>query len=154
MAEWVASAEAEPVEESMILECRVRIDRDRRGHTAPAGRGRRAIWAMAAVLASLHGSVNARAAAQDDTEVTPRIAAATERGLAWLSEKQLPSGGWAADVGYKLRQDYQIRESGTEHVGVTALAGMAFLAGGNLPDRGPYGDELARAVDYLLSNFF
>jgi len=35
-------------------------------------------------------------------------------------------------------------------VGVTALAGMAILASGTLPGRGPYGEPLSRAIDYLL----
>ena len=36
-------------------------------------------------------------------------------------------------------------------VGITALAALAFMAAGNSPGRGPYGKELARAIDYLLS---
>ena len=35
-------------------------------------------------------------------------------------------------------------------MGVTALAGIAFLAGGHLPGRGEYGDALDRAVDFVL----
>jgi hypothetical protein len=36
-------------------------------------------------------------------------------------------------------------------VGVTALAGMAFLAGGNLPGRGQHGDTVAACLDFVLS---
>ena len=35
---------------------------------------------------------------------------------------------------------------------VCGLCGMAFLAGGSTPGRGPYGRTVQRAVDYLLNN--
>ncbi|MHC5063735.1 MAG: prenyltransferase/squalene oxidase repeat-containing protein, partial [Planctomycetota bacterium] len=38
------------------------------------------------------------------------------------------------------------------HVGVTALGGMAFLAGGHLPGRGEYGEVVQRATDALLAS--
>ena len=34
---------------------------------------------------------------------------------------------------------------------VTALAGMAMMAGGSTPGRGPFGRQVNRCVDYLLS---
>ena len=33
---------------------------------------------------------------------------------------------------------------------ICGLPGMAFLAGGSTPGRGPYGDRVQRAIDYLL----
>jgi len=106
-------------------------------------------------LAALTASASPAAAGTDEygpTEFTPKIARAAERGLKWLAAKQLESGAWEADVGYKLQQDYQVRSPHSPHVGVTALAGMAFLAGGHLPGRGPYGDNLERAVHFLLTS--
>ena len=38
------------------------------------------------------------------------------------------------------------------HIGVTALAGMAFLAGGHLPGRGEYGPQIEKALDFISRN--
>ena len=38
------------------------------------------------------------------------------------------------------------------HVGITALAGLAFMADGNLPRRGPYGEQVERALEFVLGN--
>jgi hypothetical protein len=38
-----------------------------------------------------------------------------------------------------------------EHVGVTALCGMAFISAGYVPGRGKYGRVLNKAVDFVLS---
>ena len=35
-------------------------------------------------------------------------------------------------------------------MGVTSLGILAFLAGGHIPGRGPYGDVLDRAVDFVM----
>ena len=72
------------------------------------------------------------------------------RGLDWLAAHQNPDGSWTAKIGFKLNSDY--RETGEAgHVGVTALAGTAFLASGDTPERGKYSAVLARALDYVLS---
>jgi hypothetical protein len=76
--------------------------------------------------------------------------AAAEHGLVWLAQQQRASGAWAADVGYKLEDGYQVWNEGAEHVGVTALAGMAFLAGGHVPGRGPHGKVVERALDWVV----
>ena len=75
---------------------------------------------------------------------------AAERGLHFLAEQQQSDGSWSGDVGYKLEEGYRVWNRDAAHVGVTALAGMAFLAGGHVPGRGPYGSVVDRAVDYLL----
>ncbi len=84
--------------------------------------------------------------------------AAAERGLRWLIAQQTESGGWRGDVGHKRGDWYDVfhsaeqqRQRGGIHVGVTALATLAFVAGGHLPDRGPHGDAVHRAVDSLLA---
>ncbi len=84
-------------------------------------------------------------------EVTPRLVAAVDRGLEFLASQQQGDGSWIGSVGFKLNQDYQVQEADVPHVGVTALCGMAFLAGGHLPDRGPYGAVLDRAIDFLIA---
>lgn len=85
---------------------------------------------------------------------------AAERGLAWLAAQQTARGCWTGIVGHKSQDDYvelpqgmtveRQRRDGHGHPGVTALCGMAFLAGGHLPDRGTYQAVVQRAHDYLL----
>lgn len=75
---------------------------------------------------------------------------AAERGLLYLAEQQNEDGSWDADVGYKLEEGYRVWNRDAAHVGVTALAGMAFLAGGHVPGRGKYGTVVDKTVDYLL----
>jgi hypothetical protein len=77
------------------------------------------------------------AGARPFTEMTPEIRASVERGLAWLSKAQSPSGAFG---------------SGSAPVATTSIAGMAFLAGGHLPGRSKYGDNVKRALTFLLKN--
>jgi len=71
--------------------------------------------------------------------VTPAADEAIARGLAFLASRQNEDGSFGATT-YR------------GNVAVCALAGLAFMAGGSTPDRGPYGDQVARSVDYLLAN--
>jgi hypothetical protein len=97
-----------------------------------------------------------------DAALARRIAtaqAAAGRGLAWLAAQQQPSGCWLGDVGQKGSYDYVVtttaaeqRASGSGHVGVTAIAGLAFLAGGHLPGRGEHGAVLRKAIDYVVAH--
>ena len=83
--------------------------------------------------------------------ITADLQQAVARGHRWLADHQHPSGFWAEDVGFKLNTDYSVTRGDVAHVGVTALAGMSFLAGGHLPGRGEYGKVLDRTLDYMLS---
>lgn len=67
---------------------------------------------------------------------------ALENGLAYLARRQ------AQTVTGAFPPDDRQPERGT--VGITALSTLAMLAGGSSPGRGPFGNEVARAVDYLL----
>lgn len=69
------------------------------------------------------------------TEITPQTRASIEKGLRWLSRNQSRSGAYG---------------SGSANVATTAIAGMAFLAGGHLPGRSVYGENVLAAVRYLL----
>ena len=73
-----------------------------------------------------------------------------DRALAWLESTQNADGSWTADVGFKLNQAYEVTAEEQHHVGVTALAGLAFLSAGNLPGRGRYGNTIGRATDFVL----
>lgn len=85
-------------------------------------------------------------------KITKAQEEATERGLNWLARCQNEDGSWNAGIGYKLNNRYRTTKEDTGHVGVTALAGMAYLAGGHLPGRGKYGKVLDGAVDFVLKS--
>jgi hypothetical protein len=59
-----------------------------------------------------------------------------DRGLKFLSGTQRADGSFKTeDLGQP---------------GITSLCVMAFLARGHVPEEGPYGDQLARAIDFVL----
>jgi hypothetical protein len=61
---------------------------------------------------------------------------AVDHGLEFLSRTQRPDGSFEApDVGQP---------------GITSLCVMAFLSRGHVPEEGLYGDQLARAIDFVL----
>jgi hypothetical protein len=82
--------------------------------------------------------------------VTPEQLRAVEHGLEWLVANQNDDGSWTARIGYKLNTGYEYTAADRGHVGVSALAGMAFLAGGHLPGRGHYGPTVERCLDFVL----
>lgn len=71
----------------------------------------------------------------DDTEWT-RIDTAVEKSLRWLASQQQEDGSFPSIP--------------TGQPGVTSLAMMAYLAHGHLPDAGPYGEHLAKALKFIL----
>jgi hypothetical protein len=85
-----------------------------------------------------------RDTSRDTTDlVTAEVERAVERGLAFLSRRQITQGrgkGSFGTAGY------------SGGVAVCGLAGLAFMAGGNPPGRGPYGKHVERAIEYLLEN--
>ena len=94
---------------------------------------------------------------------TNEIESSVDRGLEWLASRQHQDGFWNGDTGRKgsdTRYDNYTIEStvdqqlrrGEGHIGVTALAGMAFLSGGHLPNRGKYGVVVAKTLDYILDH--
>jgi len=78
-------------------------------------------------------------------EITAAQQRAVELGLDCLAKRQLKSGGFGADGGFYGGG------SGDGHVGITALAGVAFMAAGNLPGRGKYGENVQRIVEFLCA---
>lgn len=85
--------------------------------------------------------------------VTPEIRASVDRGLEWLASRQNENGSWTCMVGMKLNEEYTHDEGAakSDHVCVTALAGMAFLAHGDVPGQGRYGQVIEKALDFVLS---
>ena len=103
-----------------------------------------------------------RERASEDAFTEPRAAEidrAVARGLRWLAEQQEPCGGWVGDAGHKQGDGYVVyhsadkcREEGGAFMGVSALAGLAFLADGQTPDRAPYDRLIDRLLDYLIAH--
>ena len=73
----------------------------------------------------------------DFVEITPQLQAATTRGLAFLASAQAKDGS------------YGTRRYG-RHVGITALACLAFMADGHLPHRGQYDSQVRKGLDFIL----
>ena len=88
-------------------------------------------------------------AAHDGDAISAAQVEAVNRGLAWLALNQQADGSWQGKIGYKLNNGYNYNaEAG--HVGVTALALMAFLGGGHQPGRGEYGQVVERGLAWIL----
>ncbi len=106
--------------------------------------GRSALVGLAALWGDPLGKFIARADDEQNPEttaadlLTPATIKAIEKGLAYLAGRQQDEGSFGAS-GY------------SRNVGVCGLAGMAFLAAGSTPGRGPYGKTLNRAIDFVLS---
>jgi hypothetical protein len=71
-------------------------------------------------------------------EITPAQQRAVDRGLAWLAEHQNADGSFRGSAG--------------KHSGITALAAIGMMENGNLPGRGKYGENVARALRFVLSS--
>lgn len=71
-------------------------------------------------------------------QITPETDAAIERGLKYLSQRQTPEGMFSGP-GY------------ARNIAVCSLAGMAFMAAGSSPRRGPYAKQVEKILGYLLA---
>jgi len=71
--------------------------------------------------------------------IKPATQAAIDKALAWLASRQEEDGSFSG-TGY------------ARNVAVVSLAGMAFLSGGHTPGRGKYGEQVQRAMRYVLDN--
>ncbi len=71
-------------------------------------------------------------------ELTPAVYSSIERGLIYLAAHQRPDGSW----------DSQRYPGNT---GITSLATLGFLATGNMPDQGIYGDLVRRGIAFVVN---
>jgi prenyltransferase beta subunit len=103
--------------------------------------GTAALGLSAGVLPSLaRGQQDALDAETSAVEmITAETETAIKRGLAFLASRQNDDGSFGSG-------NYG------RNVAVCSLAGMAFMSGGSTPGRGPYGRNVDRCVDYVLSN--
>ncbi len=73
--------------------------------------------------------------AEGNWEITPESEQALHRGLEWLAKSQGPEGNWESN-----------------DLGLVSMGTLAFLSAGHLPGRGRYGQNVRRAVDYVVRN--
>jgi Prenyltransferase and squalene oxidase repeat len=74
-----------------------------------------------------------------DRLVTSEAGLAIETGLSWLSGQQNADGSFGSGA-YR------------GNIAVTSLAGLAFMASGSSPGRGPYGVVIDRTLRFVLDN--
>ena len=77
--------------------------------------------------------------AEPASDLTPALDAAVSRGLTYLANAQDADGSFDGGRFGK-------------NVAITALSCLAFMADGNLPGRGRYGDHVERGLDFILEN--
>ena len=95
----------------------------------------RALTAIVAVAAAVWIASPAPARAEGEWEITPQSEEALARGLQWLAANQGPKGNW-----------------GSENLGLVSMGALAFMSAGHMPGRGKYGDNVHRALDYVVRN--
>lgn len=95
---------------------------------------------------SRQATTTAPAEARTDLAIQPRergpaeLDAAIDRGLVWLAAQQMPDGSFGGHSQYG------------RHVGITALACLAFLSEGSVPGRGKYANSIERGLDFVLAS--
>ncbi len=98
-----------------------------------------------------------KSSSADPTGHTPLINAqatrAIELGTRYLLGLQQADGSWPSTAGKKINEKYVEFENGVNvpHVGVTSLAVLSLLAGGHMPGRGPIGQAMDRAIDFIFT---
>lgn len=88
-------------------------------------------------------------AVRSDDKTPPKVISAVERGLDWLAKKQNENGSWTCRIGCKLNETY-IGNEVNDNIAASALAGLSFMAQGSTPNRGKYGKNVAKALDFIL----
>lgn len=73
--------------------------------------------------------------AEGSWETTPESEVAVRRGLAWLAANQTAEGNWESN-----------------DLGLVSMGALAFLAAGHTPGIGKYGQNMQRALDYVVSH--
>src|SRR5262249_25133631 len=71
-------------------------------------------------------------------ELDAKTNQAVSKGLSWLASR--------------VGADGTLNSSGGDLIAISALAGLAFLAGGDMPGDGQYGRESDRRLEYVLKN--
>src|SRR5882757_352609 len=94
------------------------------------------------ILSALLLSATARAGEEIyPKHVNDKSQAAVKKGLDYLAKTQTQDGNWNS-----------MRDGNAYPITMASLAGMAFLANGNTPTRGPYADQVRKVERYLMGN--
>ena len=72
-------------------------------------------------------------------EMTEAMHLAVQKGFEYMRSQQNSDGSFG-------------RGRYGKHVGITALCALAYMADGNLPGRGPYGEEVSKALEFVLAH--
>jgi hypothetical protein len=116
----------------------------RRKNTAPSTLRIMTIMIMAATSVGLARTLRAAGGAATFVagqtsplrhEITPQVRQTVQRGLKWLAARQNANGSFGSGI-----------------TAITALGGLAFIAGGNLPGQGPYAKNVSLALHYILNH--
>ena len=106
---------------------------------------RRTFLSVAGLGPSLSILLPVRGQAQSDDGLGPAdlisrdTQLAIDRGLAYLARRQNEDGSFG-NGGYR------------SNVAVCSLGGLAFMASGSTPGRGPYGEHVNRCIEYILEH--
>jgi len=74
-----------------------------------------------------------------EQEITPKLEEAVRRGFEYLRREQKADGSFG-EGRYG------------EHIGVSSLCAISFMADGNVPGRGDFGDCVQKTLDFVLSH--
>ncbi len=99
--------------------------------------GRNASWmrrgSLSVATVALLWGLAAAAQAEGEWESTPEARAALDKGLEWLAKNQTAEGNW-----------------GSNDLGLVSMGALAFLAAGHGPGRGKYGQNVERALGFVV----
>jgi hypothetical protein len=77
-----------------------------------------------------------------------------KKGLAYLASQQQADGGWGQGGGWRIGTTGRPQPSNTSKPSDganTCIATLALLRGGSTPNQGEYASNVARALDYILT---
>lgn len=89
---------------------------------------------MFGVVVGIIGMTPQVPADEFEASLTPEVEAAIQRGIAYLAKQQTKDGGFG--------QQYPVGSAG--------IALLAFLTNGHLPEKGEFGAQVTKAVEFLL----
>ncbi|MEM7354757.1 MAG: hypothetical protein AAF657_28370 [Acidobacteriota bacterium] len=81
-----------------------------------------------------------------------------EKGLAYLANQQLTSGGWGQGGGWRTAAQGGRIQSGHQgyqdaaDVANTAIATLALIRGGSTPTSGPYAEQVRAGINFVLAS--
>src|SRR6185295_3134500 len=73
------------------------------------------------------------------------------RGISWLIEHQLPSGGWGqGDESQTMGSGSELRDVG--NVADTCMATLALIRSGSTPRQGPHRESVRRGAEFVIAS--